>query len=315
MALKISDLDGGKLAPGGAYPNGDVSDDPGGTRVNRKFTADLMQFAQRLMQDAAVTPNSLPENSTNGFQLMESLNTLIANPLNAFAEGVGAAGLFPVILSGMRVTGTTTINVTSGYFFYNGQLVAFTGGSVTPTGSNVAYVDIANGGLDGMPVATLTQEPSAIGFTSLLFPVSGLNPWITTSSLKSSINTLNTEMAIGAWQGLTFPSSSGIHWGEVSPNVARACIDGKGRVEIQAIISPTGIIGGDKTIAELPDTTMYPSQDLTFTCSMIDNSTGTRKFYSIKIATTGDITFEDGASITVNGVNSVLSLNLAFINQ
>lgn len=76
MARKITDFDGSTIAVGGAYPFGDIKDNPSGTVVNRKSNADMQQFFQKIMFEANITPNSLPENSTNGWQLVNALQTI-----------------------------------------------------------------------------------------------------------------------------------------------------------------------------------------------------------------------------------------------
>lgn len=76
MARKITDFDGSVIAVGGAYPFGDIKDNPSGTVVNRKSNADMQQFFQKIMFEANITPNSLAENSTNGWQLVNALQTI-----------------------------------------------------------------------------------------------------------------------------------------------------------------------------------------------------------------------------------------------
>lgn len=76
MALPISSLDGVVTAPGAGYPYGDIVDSAvgtAGTRVNRKFTDDLMQTSQKLMADAGITPSGNPDNSINGYQIFEAI--------------------------------------------------------------------------------------------------------------------------------------------------------------------------------------------------------------------------------------------------
>lgn len=78
MALEIADFTGTVIAPGGAYPYGDVKDAPTGTVVDKKMVADLIQMGQRAMAKGNITPNSLPDNSTNDFQLYEALQKIPA---------------------------------------------------------------------------------------------------------------------------------------------------------------------------------------------------------------------------------------------
>lgn len=82
MALSLASKQN-VIAPGGNYPYGDIKDDDGtgnGTPVDRNVYADFHQFFARLMAQAGVTPNNLPDNSANGFQLYQALlNTISTN--------------------------------------------------------------------------------------------------------------------------------------------------------------------------------------------------------------------------------------------
>lgn len=63
-------------APNVDYPNGRIKDDTGagdGTPVNELVYGDFHQFFEQLMNAAAVVPNDLPDNVTNGFQLFQAL--------------------------------------------------------------------------------------------------------------------------------------------------------------------------------------------------------------------------------------------------
>jgi hypothetical protein len=71
------------VAPGGNYPYGDVKDNSGandGTNVNKNLLADLIQFFEKLMADAGVVANALPENGANGFQYAQALKILTYDP-------------------------------------------------------------------------------------------------------------------------------------------------------------------------------------------------------------------------------------------
>lgn len=62
------------------YPKGRVRDKAGavqGTTGNEILFGDLMQFFQKLVIDAGITENDLPENVTNGYQLLDALKDKI----------------------------------------------------------------------------------------------------------------------------------------------------------------------------------------------------------------------------------------------
>lgn len=77
MAIKISSFDGVVLAPDADYPNGQILDDPNGTRVNVKSNGDIFQFFQRLLIFTSITANDEPENVTNGYQYFDALQFII----------------------------------------------------------------------------------------------------------------------------------------------------------------------------------------------------------------------------------------------
>jgi len=80
------------IPPGGSYPYGRIRDNDGsgnGTPVNEVVYGDLHQFLSRMMSEAGVTPNNLPDNSTNGFQIYESLLAIIANRMPVVAISIG----------------------------------------------------------------------------------------------------------------------------------------------------------------------------------------------------------------------------------
>jgi len=53
------------IAGGGAYPNGDTQDNPGGTLVNRLAMTDLWQTMQQIMIQGNIAPNGLDDNGSN----------------------------------------------------------------------------------------------------------------------------------------------------------------------------------------------------------------------------------------------------------
>lgn len=79
MAIALEDKEN-VTPPGGDYPYGQIKDDPGdrsGTKVNKTNHADFHQFFSRLMDQAGVVYNGLPDNDYSGFQLFEALQALI----------------------------------------------------------------------------------------------------------------------------------------------------------------------------------------------------------------------------------------------
>ena len=64
-------------APSGDYPKGRVRDKVGatiGTTYTEILHGDLIQLFQKLIIDAGITENDLPDNVSNGYQLLEALD-------------------------------------------------------------------------------------------------------------------------------------------------------------------------------------------------------------------------------------------------
>lgn len=83
MARSILSYDGQVHPADSDYPSGDIKDDSGandGTENNRKSNADMQQFFQKILRLAVATPNGLPDNEYNGFQLIESIFKLLKRP-------------------------------------------------------------------------------------------------------------------------------------------------------------------------------------------------------------------------------------------
>jgi hypothetical protein len=79
MAIPLSSKPN-TVAPGGAYPFGDIRDDDGssnGTPVNTEVYGDFHQFFASLMFAVSATYNGLRENAINGFQYLVALTAYI----------------------------------------------------------------------------------------------------------------------------------------------------------------------------------------------------------------------------------------------
>lgn len=66
-------------APDSDFPFGDLTDDNGtgnGTPANRELFSDSMQFFEKLMSEAGITPNGLLDNDSNGWQLYDAFRKL-----------------------------------------------------------------------------------------------------------------------------------------------------------------------------------------------------------------------------------------------
>lgn len=74
-------------APDLEFPYGrtrnEITDGDGtGTKGTEELLQDLLVFPQKLMDDAGITPNELPENETDGYQLMQALEEKVRTTAN-----------------------------------------------------------------------------------------------------------------------------------------------------------------------------------------------------------------------------------------
>jgi len=95
------------VAPNATYPYGRTKDNTGsndGTPVNTAVHGDAHQFFEKLMDEAAIAPNGLPENEVDGWQLYEAL-------LKVIDHRPWAAGPFSSLFSAFNADGDLTLSV------------------------------------------------------------------------------------------------------------------------------------------------------------------------------------------------------------
>jgi len=71
---QITDQDN-YVAPGGQYPYGRLKNDSGafdGTTCNENLLGDLFQFVMKMMDQAGITPNGIPDNASSGYQIFDA---------------------------------------------------------------------------------------------------------------------------------------------------------------------------------------------------------------------------------------------------
>lgn len=74
-------------APDSDYPNGNIKDKDislPGTPVNKLVYADIHQTFAKLLREANITANGLPDNEYNGFQYLDALR-IAARPYKSYA--------------------------------------------------------------------------------------------------------------------------------------------------------------------------------------------------------------------------------------
>jgi hypothetical protein len=146
------------------YPYGNIKDNPGdntGTPVNKLVYADFHQFFAKMMDDAGISYNGLPDNATDGFQYWLALVKVIEDNC-AFYTDISASvttnAAFGVINKSVRQYTDGTVSV---------KLSGITSSSITA--SPGSGVQIASGLPDGHLVfinANMTKAPDVTPVSS-----------------------------------------------------------------------------------------------------------------------------------------------------
>jgi hypothetical protein len=84
-------------AASAAYPNGQIKDDPSGTPVNVLTNGDLQITFDKILREAGVTPNGLPDNETNGYEIFEALQKVAKRYDSYVARLTATASGAPVV--------------------------------------------------------------------------------------------------------------------------------------------------------------------------------------------------------------------------
>lgn len=82
------------LAVSAAYPYSGIKDDTGsndGTLVNQNTLNDYVQFFEKIFNESGDTANGLPDNATNGFQLVEAAKKVF-RPYKSYVALISQVG-------------------------------------------------------------------------------------------------------------------------------------------------------------------------------------------------------------------------------
>ena len=172
MAREIADFNGTVVAPDGTYPYGRVKDAPGGTIVDETMIGDTIQFTQKLMAEAGVTPNNDPDNNSSGWQIYEAFETL-----------AGRVEWFDVLAGGASPTTYTAVG----------------GGSVTvdladkvyerwqTLGKTVRYTSQVRGAAISGTVGSIQVNVASLGGLTIASNTNGLYPLIVNNKVAGEI--------------------------------------------------------------------------------------------------------------------------------
>lgn len=134
---------------------------------------------------------------------MDHLQQAYTECINALSA-MGGDSTTPVIISGMEKTipSAGSVNVTDGWFFYNGEMIRFTGSTVTPTGTDQPVILITTSSTsltyyDGSThPAVYNKTATLISGTSLVtttrFPYANMLPFQVGFGLLGRESTWNT---------------------------------------------------------------------------------------------------------------------------
>lgn len=80
-----------------AYPNGQIKNDPSGTPVNVLTNGDVQITFDKILREAGVTANGLPDNETNGYQIFAALQRVAKRYDSYVARLTATASGAPVV--------------------------------------------------------------------------------------------------------------------------------------------------------------------------------------------------------------------------
>jgi len=208
------------------YPDGRVKDNDGsgnGTPVNRNVYGDLHTTISKLMRLYAIIPNGLPDNETNGFQIIEALSALASKndfiyPMttNGTVLNVGIKlssmkdNEFIVCLANFNKASETQITgIGAGSFTiaYSGSFKTNEYVRVIKTVSGVSIIRLADAvSLDAMvsellylKKATQTEENTGAIDTKATTPLTNLTAFIKRVIGTDSVNFLATSIRDGLY--------------------------------------------------------------------------------------------------------------------
>ena len=199
------------------FPDGRIKDNDGsgnGTGINERTNGDIHQTISRLMRKYGIVPNNMPDNVTNGFQIVEAIQALASkNDFVLALTDVGGVLSVPIKFSFMdenesvicksginlasqtQIKGSdaTTFNVTYVGLFKNNEYVR-----VIKTASGVTIVRLADAvSLDAMVAelnflkkANQTEENAGVIDTKATTPLSNLTAFIRRVIGVDSVNYL-----------------------------------------------------------------------------------------------------------------------------
>ncbi len=178
------------------YPNGRIRNNTGtgnGTPVNEAVYGDIHVNKDKLMDLYGITPNNLPDNEANGYQIIEAYRALASK--NDF--------ILPLTLN----TGVLSVPIKIGFMLENEQVICKAGFNMTTEtqikgSDNVTYTFTANGSFKTGEYVRLIKKASSIELVILCDYVPNLATRLT--AIESAQTTINQKLAIFTVNGVMF---------------------------------------------------------------------------------------------------------------
>lgn len=221
MAYKIVNYNGITHGIDADYPYDQIKDDPNGTRADVKSNGDIQQFLQVLMYNNGITPNSTPDNATNGYQTLQAIgkgNSVQAGEILKTLIGPSYDPTKVYVISG---TPTRDID---GLVLYNGNLYYLVGKVGSACGGGLVFVVRQKLSQSGTP---LTANGLLAAEVQCAASGSG---WVNYDTLFRTYN-----VAVSDWVNVT---STNAGWAAYTPQL-RYRKDISGRVSFQGAFRST----------------------------------------------------------------------------
>jgi len=208
------------------YPGGRIKDNTGtgnGTPVNERVKGDIHQAVEKLMRLYSITPNELPDNETNGFQIIDALRALASKNNFVLLLGV-SSGVIQVAVkvgsmleneqivckasfnygSETQIKGLDNVTLTAtvqGSFKTNEyvRLIKTASGATLVRLSDNASLDSMVGGFSYLKKATQVEEDAGLIETVATTPKTNLTAFIKRVIGVDSVNYLATALRNGLY--------------------------------------------------------------------------------------------------------------------
>ena len=191
----------------GDYPNGKIRDTAGptpGTGVVEALYGDIVQFFLKLMIDAGLTANTLPENVGNGYQLIDAIVSKAREALtggtltdandasfSGFFECTAATANIPAVQAGTLIHTAIGIGVSSASQMFNS------------TGGTQLYTRRKLFG-SWLPWVELAQQNASGNF--VVEPLAGINNYTTVVTDYAKYSVIGNVMTATAYFTVTYNS-------------------------------------------------------------------------------------------------------------